>query len=359
MESIISGCGKFNRSKDKDLIEARSALVQAWKDDVERAFEKVDKNLPDMMARHIADICYRESERLKKQTTMERKIGEIFEDNGEWYQTVKSQGKCCSCDFMIDGHCIVDFSSNGSCFDCHRKDKENIIFKKLKKVGEPFTMVGKLYQHYKVFDIDNVCGDGFWCVHNYKAKTLTIEIKQNKEDMEGKTNLYEKQTPLQKLMEIYCDGRMDYNEFEKKVKELYSDKGDDSKPILKPFDLEAAKQGKAVCTRDGSKARIICFDRRLFYKNVSYPILALVERSDGEDDVCGYNEKGKVLIEDGTEYKDDLMMLPEKKEMWINIYNGTIGSVPGGCLYDTEEDAKDAVKGNENYVTTIKVSWEE
>lgn len=29
---------------------------------------------------------------------------------------------------------------------------------------------------------------------------------------------------------------------------------------LKPFDLEAAKQGKPVCTRDGRKARIVCFD---------------------------------------------------------------------------------------------------
>ena len=73
MESIISGCGKFSRSKDKDLIEARSALVQAWIDDVERAFEKVDKNLSDMMARHIADICYRESEQLKKALTYQIK----------------------------------------------------------------------------------------------------------------------------------------------------------------------------------------------------------------------------------------------------------------------------------------------
>ena len=44
-----------------------------------------------------------------------------------------------------------------------------------------------------------------------------------------------------------------------------------------------------------------------------------MECADGEDDVCGYNEKGKVLIEDGAEYKDDLMMLPEKKERWINV----------------------------------------
>lgn len=31
---------------------------------------------------------------------------------------------------------------------------------------------------------------------------------------------------------------------------------------LKPFDLEAAKAGKPVCTRDGRKARIICFNAK-------------------------------------------------------------------------------------------------
>ena len=31
---------------------------------------------------------------------------------------------------------------------------------------------------------------------------------------------------------------------------------------LKPFDLQAAKSGKPVCTRDGRKVRIICFDSK-------------------------------------------------------------------------------------------------
>ena len=137
---------------------------------------------------------------------------------------------------------------------------------------------------------------------------------------------------------------------------------------LKPFNLEAAKQGKPVCTRDGRKARIICFDRRLFYKNVSYPILALVERSDGEDDVCCYNEKGKVLIEDGSEYKDDLMMLPEKKEGWINIYDAdTTFRYVDGRVYETKDEAVQKAKeeiakelrGKNEYVDTIKIIWEE
>ena len=107
---------------------------------------------------------------------MEREIGEIFEYNGEWYQCVQNDRVSCEdCDFTE--YCE---SYSGSCDSTSRKDGNGICFKKLEKVGEPFTIGGKLYQHYKVFDIDNVCEDGFWCVHNYNAKTLTIEIKQTK-----------------------------------------------------------------------------------------------------------------------------------------------------------------------------------
>lgn len=79
---------------------------------------------------------------------------------------------------------------------------------------------------------------------------------------------------------------------------------------LKEFNLEA---GKPVCTRDGRKARIICFDRKLLFKGISYPIIALVEDTAKEETVYGYNEKGKVMIEDDATYKDDLMMLPPEE----------------------------------------------
>lgn len=40
---------------------------------------------------------------------------------------------------------------------------------------------------------------------------------------------------------------------------------------MKPFNLELAKQGHPVITRNGKKARIICFDRK------GEPIVALIE----------------------------------------------------------------------------------
>ena len=179
-----------------------------------------------------------------------------------------------------------------------------------------------------------------------------MEIKQNQEDME------EKYSELTDIVHEYMDKDMTYKDFKEAINDWVDDyvaNKESDKPTLKPFDLEAAKAGKLVCTRDGRNARIICFDRRLFYKNVSYPILALVECSDGEDDVCGYNEKGKVLIEDGAEYKDDLMMLPEKKEGWVNVYKGGLLDTKS---YPTKKEAFDKACP-EGYVDTVKVCWEE
>ena len=42
---------------------------------------------------------------------------------------------------------------------------------------------------------------------------------------------------------------------------------------MKPFNLEKAKQGAEVITRDGRKVKILTFSRR----NNDYPIVALVD----------------------------------------------------------------------------------
>ena len=251
---------------------------------------------------------------------MERKIGEIFEYNGEWYQCII--GHCNQCSFDEAGTC--KFIGNPYC--AYRNDKKLACFKKLEKAGEPYEFDGYLFQSYHTFEVP-IFTENYATVREFGNNSkISIELKQNKEDME-----------------------------EKKLN-------------LKPFDIQKAREGKPVCTRDGRKARIICFDRRFFYKNVSYPILAVVERSDGEDDVCGYNEKGKVLIEDGAEYKDDLMMLPEKKEGWINVYDAdTTFRFVEGMVYNTKDEAiqraKEEVTNGQRekneYVDTVKICWEE
>lgn len=47
---------------------------------------------------------------------------------------------------------------------------------------------------------------------------------------------------------------------------------------MKPFDLEAAKNGAPVCTRGGRKVKIICFDRK-----GEFPIVALVDSDDTQE----------------------------------------------------------------------------
>jgi hypothetical protein len=270
---------------------------------------------------------------------MEHKIGEIFELGSEWYQCVK--GDCTKCDFFIKRGCVSPL--NTVCGKRIRKDKQNVIFKKLEKVGEPFTSVGKLYQHYKVFDIDNVYGDIFLCVHNYKAKTLTIEIKQNKEEMK-ENHSTENYPNTEEIAIRIADNVMEdvKNQLERNMNKLR----------LKPFDLQKAKQGKPVCTRDGRKARIICFDAK-----GEKPIIALIANGNSED-VNYYYITGKVRFLD-KEDENDLMMLPEKKEGWVNVYKKEQNRYVKGIFPSREIALNFISEKSREYIATIKITWEE
>lgn len=117
---------------------------------------------------------------------------------------------------------------------------------------------------------------------------------------------------------------------------------------LKPFNLEEAKAGKPVCTRDGRKARIICFDRR---DTDNHCIVALIEDKElpNKESIRSYYDNGKYLSSD-EESVHDLMMLPEKKEGWIikpKDYQ----------VYQNKEDAERVC--NEDYQVIAKISWEE
>ena len=172
-------------------------------------------------------------------------------------------------------------------------------------------------------------------------------------------------TPLNVLTDKYVKGDICYDDFEKEVKALYSCK-EEIKPTLKEFDLEAAKLGKPVCTRDGRKARIICFDGK-----GDQPIIALIEAKGNKDALIEKVERyfinGHSVFE-VRETNDDLMMLPEKKEGWINIYNAdTTFYYADGRVFETKDEAvqeakeeveKEQREKNE-YIDTIRVEWEE
>lgn len=127
---------------------------------------------------------------------------------------------------------------------------------------------------------------------------------------------------------------------------------------LKPFNLEAAKAGKPVCTRDGRKARIICFDSK---NDPRRPIVALVEHNDNEL-LYEYTIEGKERFSHiSTTGTSDLMMLPEKKEGWVNVYRDNFGLICS-IIFDNKDIALSRIDRNEEdtvYIDTVKISWEE
>lgn len=264
---------------------------------------------------------------------MERKIGEIFEYNGEWYQC--GEGRCRDCYFSEERYLCKQFITKGFC-------TSGIIYKKLEKVGEPYTHYcpsGRIiyFQRYKLFyKLYSHNTEYIMCDFNEDG-IVSIEIKQTKEDMEE--SVEEK---------LFCDKVAKANAEYMKVKLNSS---------LKPFDLEAAKQGKPVCTRDGCKARIICFDAK-----GKQPIIALLEREKTDEEIIQtYSMNGR-YYEFRKEDHRDLMMLPEKKEGWINISscpdNGYSNYDSGVIVFKTKEEAVNFTN-NKDYIDTVKVTWEE
>ena len=248
---------------------------------------------------------------------MERKIGEIFNYQDNWYQCIENTGYgCIICHFNTHNNICCNLNIIGNCLPPYRKDYKSVVFRKLEKVGNPIMVENKSYQKIKVPDslcnncafYDNFsrnCKLSYYINHQPAYSCLKdeifVEIKQNKEDMK-----------------------------EKKLN-------------LKEFNLEAAKAGKPVCTRDGRKARIICFD----LNNKNFPIVAIIN-CDTEENAYQYDIDG---ICDEHDNNLNLMMFPEKKEGWIIIHKEAI--------YDKETAEKIARETTANVIKIQKIEWEE
>ena len=126
---------------------------------------------------------------------------------------------------------------------------------------------------------------------------------------------------------------------------------------MKEFNLtEYLKNpSQKVVTRDGREVRIICTDAK-----GDEPIIALVyNKIRDEENVYTYNR-------DGYFYGDndsclDLFFDTNKREGWINLYKDKdegITYLPG-IIHDSEEEAKKAIKGDPDFIATIKIEWEE
>lgn len=79
---------------------------------------------------------------------------------------------------------------------------------------------------------------------------------------------------------------------------------------MKPFDLEEAKAGKPVCTRDGRKVEIISFEHPI----KGYPILAKVFFGKDDCEEFTFTESGTFFVA-GKESEADLMMAEDEIEI--------------------------------------------
>ena len=128
---------------------------------------------------------------------------------------------------------------------------------------------------------------------------------------------------------------------------------------MKQFNLKEylANPSREVVTRSGHSVRIICTDAR----NNNYPIIALVSLKSGTEVVCAYTKNGTRL---GDKINvDDLFFESEKHEGWVNIFKGTFINAKAflgeSHIYSSEEIAKSEGKKCNNYLSTIKIEWEE
>ena len=125
---------------------------------------------------------------------------------------------------------------------------------------------------------------------------------------------------------------------------------------MEKFNLKKylANPSRRLVTRDGRNARIISTDMN----SKNYPIVALVQLSDNTtEDVWTYTKDGEFEVEQSTSH--DLFFAPEKHEGWINVYRNNDSHTYAGAVYDSKEDAEKRKTIDENYVTTIKIEWEE
>lgn len=82
---------------------------------------------------------------------------------------------------------------------------------------------------------------------------------------------------------------------------------------MKPFNLEKAKVGKPVCTRNGRRVEIISFENP---SNNNYPILAKIFFCKDDYEEFTFTESGTFFVAD-KESEADLMMAEGETEIRI------------------------------------------
>lgn len=124
---------------------------------------------------------------------------------------------------------------------------------------------------------------------------------------------------------------------------------------MKQFNLEEylANPERKVVTRDGRPVRIICTDCK-----VAQPIIGIVNEGRPHMIITSFWKNGR-HISNSTKNDLDLFFVLEKHEGWMNLYKRDFGLVQGDLVRNSEAAAKKIAARDEEYITTIKVEWEE
>ena len=122
---------------------------------------------------------------------------------------------------------------------------------------------------------------------------------------------------------------------------------------MEKFSLEKYLENpsRKVVTRGGYPVRIICTDAH----DNNCPIIALVSREDGTEDVFMYTKQGTFFDSEPDVF--DLFFTPEKHERWVNLYKSESGEYSLGAICISEAHAE--VMAGRECVATVKIEWEE
>lgn len=128
-------------------------------------------------------------------------------------------------------------------------------------------------------------------------------MKDLKQELEASlTSLYELREAMNHSVDLLS------SRIEDAIKEADVEPEEQKSTIrILPFDIEKAKQGAKIVTRDNENARIICYDR----ESEDYPIVALVmDTGAAESEIITYTNDGK-YYDDGDTSSYDLFILED------------------------------------------------
>lgn len=112
--------------------------------------------------------------------------------------------------------------------------------------------------------------------------------------------------------------------------------------VFKDFDVEKAKQGAKVLTRDGHSVRILSYDIKSKYS----PILAAILEDDGSEEVMQYDEHGEP---DEADREEIWLHIVEEEEVenedekMLNSIQECLTLFFKRCKYDKESISKEDI----------------